>query len=333
MPRAGRAVNNCLPFVATYASGRADLETSLTEQAGYGTVGSLDPLAGRRYGRWRGANISILTVLFPAHFPAPALIAGFVCICLVGCGSGSNQRSTRAGAVATSAASDVSTTAAAAAASLPSNAIAKVGSYTVTKADVAHLMPVIVVTDGNDIPKTNDPKRVVPEPPSYSACIANVKGGKGGPAAHLSAVAIKDKCALLRQALQEQALETLISTDQLIGKAAERGITASDSEARQLLTRLKNEEFPSPAAFQRYLRITRQSLGDQFYRLRELILTGKLLQAVTGGTGTPTPAQQQEFAQISEKWVTATSCRAGYVISLCSEYKPTTSKPPAGPAR
>jgi hypothetical protein len=305
----------------------------LTEQTGYGTVGSLDPLARRRRGAASAGvapNISILTVLFPARFPAPPLVAGLLCVCLFGCGSGSNQRSTRAGAVASNTASDVSTTATAVA-SLPSNAVAKVGSYTVTKADVAHLMPVIVVTDGNDIPKANDPKRVVPEPPSYSACIANVKGGKGGPA-RLSAVAIKERCALLRQALQEQALETLIATDQLVGKAAERGITANDSEARQLLTRLKREEFPSEAAFQRYLRITKQSLADQFYRLRELILTGKLIKAVTGGTGTPTPAQQQEFAQISNKWIAATRCRTGYVISLCSEYKPTISKPPPASA-
>ena len=143
------------------------------------------------------------------------------------------------------------------------------------------------------------------------------------------AVAIKEKCALLREALQEQALETLISTDQLIGKAAERGITASDSEARRLLARLTKEEFPSQASFQRYLRITKQSLADQFYRLRELILTGKLIKAVTGGTGTPTPAQQREFAQVSKKWIAATSCRSGYVIALCSEYKPTAGKPPA----
>jgi hypothetical protein len=208
--------------------------------------------------------------------------------------------------------------------------VAKVGSSSITKAAVEHWMSVLIVTDTGDIPKTTDPKLVVPQAPSYAACITHAGEGLAHTNGHLSVAAIKEKCARLRQALKEQALETLISADQLIGKSAERGVTVSNSQVRQRLDQLNREEFPNQAAYRRYLRRTRQSVADQLYRVKTNLLAGDLIATATGGPNhTPSPTQQREFADLSNKWIAATDCRPDYLVALCSQYKPSAAKPPA----
>jgi hypothetical protein len=180
-------------------------------------------------------------------------------------------------------------------------------------------MSVMLITDGNDIPKKADPKRVVPQPPAYSGCIANAKATQ----ATASRAQLKRRCALLRQALKEQALEHLISTQQLYGEGAERKVAISDAEVIKRLDALKREQFPSPAAFDNYLRITGQTTHDQLERIKFSLLTAKLLHALTGGASPDhlTPQQRAGLASLaraSGKWRLATTCDPAYTVPLCN---------------
>jgi hypothetical protein len=212
---------------------------------------------------------------------------------------------------------------------LPSNAVAKVGPHIITKATVEHWMTVLIITDGNDIPKTNDPRRTVPIPPNYTLCVSNAKAvlaNSTGP----STGALQEKCAQLRQALQEQALEILVSASQLASESAEHHITTNNNEASRRLNRLVHEEFPSRDAFRRYLHLTKQTLTDQLERIKAQILAGKLTSTLTGGSNhTPTAAQQLSLAQSSKKWIAATICRRAYAISLCNQSDGARHRPPA----
>jgi hypothetical protein len=264
-----------------------------------------------------------------AYSSSLVIVATLVCVALAACGSASKHTSTTAPAATQAATqSAAASPGTAQGATFSGQTVAKVGPYTVTKAAVEHWMSVLVVTDKSDIPKTNDPKLVVPQPPDYTTCVTNAQAGLTGTSNHLTATAIKQKCALLRQALQEQAVELLISTDQLLGKSAERRVTASDGEVRRHLNKLVREEFPSQAAFQRYLRFTRQPLADQLYRVKSLVLTTKLLLAYGLSSGTPSASQQQYFTQVTKHWVAATSCRTGYVVPSCSQYKASAAAKP-----
>jgi hypothetical protein len=269
----------------------------------------------------------------PTSHPALALAGTLACLSLTACASTPHHTTATSGAAphtSNATTPETTTTAASSSAGLTGQTVARVGPYPITKAAVEHWMTVMIATGTSDIPKTSDPKLVVPQPPSYTTCITNAKEGLAHTSSHPTLAAIKEKCGLLHQALTEQAVELLISTSQLIGESTEHGITASDSEIRQQLNRLKSEEFPNDAAFRRYLHITRQSLADQLYRVKELLLTSKLLASIAGAPNhTPTPAQQQAFTPAVKRWTAATSCRTGYVVARCNQYKPTTaSKPP-----
>lgn len=213
---------------------------------------------------------------------------------------------------------------------LPSGVVAKVGPQAITQRAVEHWMSVLVITDGHAIPKTPDPKLLAPRPPSYATCIADAKGGLAEKGTRLTSASIKQKCASLRRALREQAVEVLISTAQLVDEGAERGIVLNDKQVRRLLAGLVRAEFPSEAAYRRYLHITKQSLRDQIYHVRPMFLAAKVLKAVAGGPDrTPTPAQLRGLANATKKWIAATTCRAGYVVPRCREYKASTEQPPA----
>jgi hypothetical protein len=210
--------------------------------------------------------------------------------------------------------------------------LARVGTHPITRASVEHWMSVLVITDDNDIPKSSDPKRAVPQPPAYSACIANGK-------ATLSATPraqIKQKCALLHEALQDQAIEHLISTQQLYSETAERSISVSDHEVGAYLKRREREEFASHAAYANYLRITGLTKQDQLERARAELLTRKLLQSLTGSSSPHnlTPEQRGRlvsFARISKKWKEATTCKPAYAVPLCKLTGLLPSKPAPDP--
>jgi hypothetical protein len=310
---------------------------SLTERATYVTVVSI--VLAQNLGDCarvgcsaalgqRGLAVAAMTSI---GFPALALVAALVCVSLVACARTSNHTSaTHKSAPAESAARDAPTPSTPGDAGLSGKTVAKVGRYTIATTAVKHWMSVLVVTDRSDIPKTRDPGLAVPQPPNYTTCVTHAKIGLARVGSHPTVATLTRKCALLRQALQEEAIELLISTEQLIGKAAVLDIAVNDSEARQQLSRLKPSEFPTEAAFRRYLRLTNQSVADQFYRVKNLILADKLIATVAGGPHhTPTPAQQREFAEISKKWIARTSCRTGYVVALCRQYAPSAGKPPA----
>lgn len=234
-----------------------------------------------------------------------ALLAALACGGLSSCGGGSGHDTT--------AAADV---------------VAHVGTRPITRASVEHWMSIMLITDGNDIPKEVDAKRVVPQPPTYSACVTDAKMTlKTAPRAQL-----KRKCALLRQALQEQALEHLISTQQLYAESAEHKVSVSDAEATKRLDALKREQFPSPAAFTSYLRITGQTIYDQLERIRFSLLTAKLLQTLTGASSPNHLTIQQSarlaaFASTSDKWRHATTCAPAYAVPLCSREGPKANRP------
>jgi len=106
-------------------------------------------------------------------------------------------------------------------------AVAHVGPRVVTKATFAHWMQVLA------------PQHMVPDPPRYVVCAAFERRR----AARSPESAVIGSCRRRYEALKQQTLEFLISSDWLIDAAADEGTSVTDAEVRWKL-REKEETFP-----------------------------------------------------------------------------------------
>lgn len=217
-----------------------------------------------------------------------------------------------------------------------------VGSISNTMLD--HWLPVEAVLLYQQYPTTPVPKGVIPDPPDYTRCVAYLtahpseKVSEHGPKPLPAQV--KSKCSKRYQELKEIMLNTLILWKWTMGTGAALGMKVSDAEAQAQLKEVNPRFFSSDAAFKRYLKFTGQTLADALLRSKvqrfEVKLYAKLTEAVErlpkGLTG-----QQREraLAKITDgfppnkQWVAKTTCRNGYVVSACKQYKG--SQPPGIP--
>jgi hypothetical protein len=205
--------------------------------------------------------------------------------------------------------------------------VASVDGRPITKSAVDHWLSIEAVLTYQLRPTKRIPKGVVPDPPSYSACISYLRSvpqfGLG--AKTVTTAALKSKCQQRYQSLREAAISFLISTRWVMGEAKELGLSATDAEARARLHRVERTEFPKEAEFKRHLQLTGEDVSDQILRAKVKVLTEKFEQRFTRRNGA-TPQQQLEasarFAkELPRKWVTRTSCRGGYVVPDCRQYR------------
>jgi foldase protein PrsA len=211
--------------------------------------------------------------------------------------------------------------------------VAGVGS--INKATLDHWIPVEAVLLYQQEPTSPVPKGVIPDPPDYTACIAYLgslpqKIGENGPKP--TVVQLKGRCVQRSRELKVITLNTLIGWDWTIGAGLALGMKVSDAEVRKRLEEVNKRIFPTKAQFANYLKITRQTVTDMLFRSRVQLFEAKLIQeraALEKRLPSGLPAQQRQAAiakfmkSISpgKEWAAKTSCREGYVVSACKEYK------------
>jgi hypothetical protein len=116
-------------------------------------------------------------------------------------------------------------------------------------------------------------------------------------------------------------LDILITNYWTSGEGAERGLRVTASEVKQAL----QAQYPRRADLQRFLRLTGEHEADDLLNLRTNIMTSKIEQNVArpGGPGAK-PSERALAAflrQYPKKWRARTTCRPGYVVSECREYR------------
>ncbi len=180
---------------------------------------------------------------------------------------------------------------------VPSNAVVQVGSQPITNTTFAHWLGVAAASSAQTTPGSTAPKPVVPDPPTFSACIAHLqatapKPAKGKPAP--TAAQYKAQCEQQYTALKQQVLGFLISANWVIGEASDQGIKVSDAEVEKKFKELKQQQFPKAADFQKFLTSTGQSVPDLLLRVKLNLLSQKIQQKVAK-KGTPTTAQIEKY--------------------------------------
>jgi parvulin-like peptidyl-prolyl isomerase len=177
---------------------------------------------------------------------------------------------------------------------IPSNAVVQVNGTPITKADFAHWMG-IAAAAGATSPGTTKPP--VPEPPSYTACIAHLKT-EAKPAKGQTApteAELKSQCEQQYKTLQQEVLGFLISSQWVLGEAAAKGVKVSDAEVKKRFEQVKNQEFPKAAQFEKFLANSGQTVSDLLLRVKLNLLSSKLQQKIVSSKGKVTEADVAKY--------------------------------------
>jgi foldase protein PrsA len=218
--------------------------------------------------------------------------------------------------------------------------VAGVGS--ISEATLNHWVPIEATLLYSTIPGGPVPKGVLPDPPSYSACIA-LLGSKGaklvesGPKP--TKTQLKSHCVARLQELKELALNILIGWDWTIGEGQRLGIKLTSGEIKQRFVEVNHRLFPKEEELTHYIERTGQTVSDLMFRAKVQLFevkNGARVRAAAQGLSSLPAAQRQAAilridAQLppSKSWAAKTSCRAGFVVSACKQYRG--SSPPGLP--
>lgn len=198
-----------------------------------------------------------------------------------------------------------------------SQLVASVDGVSITKASVEHWMRVESVLSYVLTPTVPAPKGVLPDPPSYAACIAWLGSARGPVMAHsLTAAQRKTECEQHLVDLRRKTVEFLVLYQWYVGEAKAEGITVPESEVRKNLARYIREEIPGK--FQRYLSASGMSEADALF-LQRLTAYGEKVKAPI--LAKPPSEARRALLQFTSKWVAKTSCQPGYVFPGCRQYR------------
>jgi foldase protein PrsA len=145
---------------------------------------------------------------------------------------------------------------------------------------------------------TTGAKPVVPDPPSYSACIAHLaastpkpeKGQKAPTTAQL-----KSQCAQQYKSLQQEVLGFLISSSWVLGEGKSLGIKLTDAEVKKQFEKIKAQQFPKAAEFEKFLATSGQTVSDLLLRVKLNLLSQKIQQKIVKKKSTVTAAEVQKY--------------------------------------
>lgn len=125
-------------------------------------------------------------------------------------------------------------------------------------------------------------------------------------------------------ARQNQVLGYLITSQWVVGEAAHLGVSVNEAEVHQRLAKFRTKQFPKASEFSKYLASVGESEADLLRRTKAELLESKISRRVIAGKTASTGAHtllitfQNSFYT---RWKQRTSCKAGYVMEDCKEYK------------
>jgi foldase protein PrsA len=182
---------------------------------------------------------------------------------------------------------------------LPGDAVVSVDGKSITKDTFNHWMGVAAASSAT----TSGSKPVIPEPPKYTACIAGAKAAaktaKGQTAP--TEAALKSQCEQQYKSLQQEVLGFLISSNWVLGEASSLGVKISDKEVKKNFEKIKDQQFPKAAEFEKFLKTSGQTVSDLLLRVKLNLLSSKIQQKVVKEKSKVTPAQISKYYKENPK--------------------------------
>jgi foldase protein PrsA len=174
---------------------------------------------------------------------------------------------------------------------IPGNAVVQVGGNSITNATFVHWLSVAAVSSS---PGT--PKPVVPDPPKYAACIANLQATTPATKGQAPTKAqLKSQCEQHYKTLQQEVLGFLITSEWVLGEASALGVKISDKEVKKRFDQIKSTQFPKPAEFEKFLASSGQTVSDLLLRVKLNLLSSKIQQKIANTKAKITQAQIAKY--------------------------------------
>lgn len=120
-----------------------------------------------------------------------------------------------------------------------------------------------------------------------------------------------------------RALGFLISSNWVAAEAAARHLSASEAEVKRRLAQVEHQSFPKQGSLQRFLAKSGETEADLRARVKEELLEARIAESVAQGkSGSQRTAFLARFqTAFTKHWKGYTTCKAGYVMEDCSQYK------------
>jgi foldase protein PrsA len=161
---------------------------------------------------------------------------------------------------------------------IPGDSVVAVDGKGITKTTFGHWMTVASASSS----ASAGAKPAVPVPPNYTACIAQgataAKATKG--AKTPSQKELKSQCETQYKSLQQEVLGFLISSEWVLGEAKSLGVKVSDKEVEKQFEKIKTQQFPKAAEFQKFLATSGQTVSDLLLRVKLNLLSSKIQQKI-----------------------------------------------------
>ena len=200
-------------------------------------------------------------------------------------------------------------------------------SATIARPMLDHWMRAVVATDFRVSVGTKAPKGLASEPKDTNECskaamkiVPRTFAGK----LKLSDAEIAKKCRELHVAIRNQAIQYLLSAQWTMLEAKELGVQLSDAELHKEFLRWRANSYKTDAKFQEYMRERGLVLSDVLYQLRRNILVTRILpkfQARVRKAGGGEKVYAKLALERYHKLIEKTSCKPGYVMEDCKEYR------------
>jgi hypothetical protein len=262
-----------------------------------------------------------------------AALATLLVVIVTGCGGGggsgssSSTEASNAGAPASSA---QTTTASLGPSS--GEVVARVGSVPITKAQVNHWMATVAGGDYYELSGGHAvPEGLASDPPRFGLCVERLEAtAAAAPRKRYAPTGVQflTKCRQLYQGLRAQAAALLVAIEFVFGLAEEEGITVSDAEVLAADKRSNAERFHSQAQLNRDRAAKRASVADDLLLVKQNLVSQKLLAKLK--------VHGHELAKLlalaEATWKQKTTCRPGYVVEHCKEFKGAPPPSPSSPA-
>jgi Raf kinase inhibitor-like YbhB/YbcL family protein len=120
-----------------------------------------------------------------------------------------------------------------------------------------------------------------------------------------------------------RALSFLITSQWVIGEAAARKLSVSEAEVKQRFAQISKQSFPKAGSLQKFLTKAQETEADLLARVKVELLESRIAAKVTAGkSGAQAKSLLASFQKaFQEHWKKYTTCKPGYVMEDCSEYK------------
>jgi foldase protein PrsA len=187
---------------------------------------------------------------------------------------------------------------------VPGNAVVSIDGDPIERADFERWMQIAAVSTQGPPPQAEEgeeaatPAVVVPEPPEFTACIANKEENAPEPAEGQptpTAGQLRQQCEQEYESLRDQVLQFLISAEWIEGEAADQGVRVSQEAIDKQFEETKEQSFPEEADFDEFLKTSGMRLTDIKYRIRLDLMSEQLREKVVEGADEVSNDEVREY--------------------------------------